>query len=147
MINKLAMTLLTTVALLALVSSCGDRPKGVLVTPAYGLFRISVDSVGKGEVKFFRYNFGGKDIVFFVARTADGAVKTAFNACRTCFPHHMGYRQEGDKVVCAYCGMSFPINELSEGQGNCVPVKINSRVEGGYVVVDQREIEAGAEWF
>lgn len=140
---------LTLAALLAIsgVHACTPKPKGELVSARDGAVSIDARQVGSGTVRFFSYPVGGKDVVFFVARSRSGEIRTAFDACVTCFPHHMGYRQEGDCLVCIFCNTSFRMDELDKGKGNCVPIKINNRLEGDKILIDQKDLEAGSAWF
>jgi len=141
-------SIIAAALILSLIAcSCGGRPKGEHVTPSGGVFKIDTRTIGKGQVAFFHYDTAGKEVEFMVAKTATGSIKTAFDACRTCYVHKLGYRDEGGKVVCVYCGMTFDIESLDKGEGNCVPIRIEHRMEGAFVVIDQKEIEAGAVWF
>ena len=127
--------------------ACERKPRGVELAPREGKFIINTAGFEKGTVRFYSHHFGGKDIVFLVARSEDGGFKTAFDACITCYPHRMGYRAEKGCVVCIYCNTAFRIDSLDTGVGNCVPIKIPSRVEGNNLIISQGDVEAGAEWF
>ena len=96
---------------------------------------------------FFRYAAGGKEVVFLVAKDKNGDIKTAFDACITCYRHKQGYTQDADCVVCTYCGTTFDIEKLDKGLGNCVPIRIKHQLEGDTVTITQAEIEAGEKWF
>lgn len=134
-------------ALLTFTACTAKPPKGAPLTPENGVFRVDASGIGKGAVSFYRYPTGGKEVVFFVARSPRGDIKTAFDACITCYPHNMGYRLDGDCVVCVFCDTPFRIEDLDQGKGNCVPIKVEHRLEGGSVVIDQSAIESGAVWF
>jgi uncharacterized membrane protein len=129
------------------LSGCAGKPKGEGLAPRDGVFRVDARTIGAGEVKFFHYRSGGKYVVFLVARSDSGDIKAAFDACMTCYPHRMGYRQDGDSVVCNFCGNRFRLEELNKGIGNCVPISINYRMEGSDVIIDQNDIMAGSAWF
>jgi len=144
--RKITPAIIVSIILLFLYA-CGNKPRGEELAPRNGRFIINTASFEKGTVRFFSHHFGGKDIVFLVARSEDGGFKTAFDACITCYPHHMGYRYEKGCVVCRYCNTAFSIENLDTGVGNCVPIKIPSRVEGGGLIISQGDVEAGAEWF
>ena len=144
-----AVAALILAALLAIfnVQACSLKPKGERVSARDGVVSIDGKQVGSGAVRVFRYPAAGKEVVFFVARSRSGEIRTAFDACVTCFPNHMGYRQEGDCLVCIFCNTSFRMDELDKGKGNCVPIKINNRLEGDRVLIDQKDLEAGSAWF
>lgn len=143
-----ALLWLLVAALMATAPACSKhRPKGEPVVPEGGVFRLDASTIGPGEVRFYRYATGGRDVVFFVARSPKGEVKTAFDACITCYTHGRGYRQEEDCVVCTFCDTPFRIEELDQGKGNCVPIKVAHTLEGDTAVIKLSDIEAGAAWF
>lgn len=144
--KKTVAAIILSVVLVSLFA-CGKKPIGEELAPRYGKFIINTTGFEKGTVRFFRHHFGGKDIVFLVARSEDGGFKTAFDACITCYPHRMGYRSEKGCVVCKYCNTAFSIENLDTGVGNCVPIKIPSRAEGETIVISQGDVEAGSKWF
>lgn len=129
-------------------ASCSGGPSGEeAVLPRDGVFRIDASRIGRGDVRFYRYKASGKDVVFMVARTREGEIKTAFDACITCYPHGKGYRCEKGRVVCVYCGTAFDLEELGVGKGNCVPIAIEHTMDGDTVLIGQSLIETGAKWF
>src|SRR5574341_1730756 len=89
------------------------------VTNEGGVVRIPLASVEDGNAHFFVYRSGGKSISFFVMRAADGSIRTAFDACTACNHAKLGYRQEGDHVVCNNCGMGFRPVEIGTVTGGC----------------------------
>lgn len=143
--KKISTAIILSILLVSLFA-CGKKPMGEELAPRDGKFIINTVGFKKGTVRFFRHHFGGKDIVFLVAR-ADNGFKTAFDACITCYPHHMGYRSEKGCVVCIYCDTAFNLETLDTGVGNCMPIKISSMLEDGNLVISQGDVEAGAKWF
>ncbi len=123
------------------------KVKGTTVTPDDGLFRIDASGISPEEVRFFNYAADGKSVVFFLARTRDGDIRTAFDACITCYPYKRGYRCEEGRVVCVQCNTAFGLDELSRGKGNCVPIAIEHTLDGETVVIDKSIIISGARWF
>jgi len=149
-LNKILFTSIITASaflLMAAMPACSGKPKGEPIAPKDGVFSIDAKSIGAGDVRFFSYSSGGKDIVFFVARSDTGVIKAAFDACVTCYPNKKGYRQEGDSVVCIFCGNRFRLEELNKGIGNCIPIALNFRLTGDTVLIDQTEVMAGSSWF
>ena len=131
----------------ALLTACGGKVKGEKAVPQGGVFSFPADGIKKGEVKLYRYETGKKSIMFLIARAESGDVKAAFDACETCFPYHQGYRFEGDRLVCGNCGTSFQLEDLDKGKGNCMPVKIPFTNEGGKILINQADVEAGGKYF
>ena len=139
--------ILAVLAAFTLLAACGEKPKGEKAVPQGGVFSFPADAVKKGEVKLYRYETGQKAILFLVARAESGDFRAAFDACETCFPYHQGYRFEGDRLVCGNCGTSFQLEDLDKGKGNCMPVKIPFTNEGGKILINQADVEAGGKYF
>lgn len=129
------------------LTACGGTPKGEAVHPDNGVFSFDARRIGAGDVKFYGYDSGGKHITFFIARAPSGELRTAFDACVTCYPYRMGYKAKEGCVVCAYCNTVFKLDELGVGKGNCIPISIPHRLEGDTLTISQKDIEAGARWF
>lgn len=130
------------------VCGCGeDTNRSDAIMPKDGVFVIDARGIRSGEVKFFHYDTGAKTVVFLVAKTKGGEIKTAFDACVTCYPYKKGYVCKDGRVVCIQCGTAFELGELGIGKGNCIPIKIDHRLESGRVLIDRKVIEAGARWF
>jgi len=125
-----------------------ERPSGEPVTPKDGVVRIDVSPIKPGETRFYQYEpKGGGIAVFMLARTDAGAIKAAFDACITCYPHNMGYRASDGCVVCAYCGTTFRLDELGTGKGNCIPVELAFEQDGDYVVIKESDLREGMSYF
>lgn len=138
----------TAVTLSLFLTACGKSPaKGEPIMPRDGVFTIDASAIDKGGLKFFRYDVGRKSVVFMVAKTKTGEIKTAFDACITCYPHMKGYRFESGRVVCVYCGTPFEFDELGRGKGNCIPIQIEHNLDGSTILIEKSIIESGARWF
>ena len=73
------------------------------------------------------------DIRFLVIHKSSGDYATALDACQICGA--VGYRQEGQNVICRNCGAAIYIPSIGQS-GGCNPIAVKSRVEKGEVVVD-----------
>lgn len=135
------------ILLTAFLTACGGAPKGEAVLPKDGVFSFDARKIGTGDVKFYGYDAGGKRVTFFIARAPSGEIRTAFDACVTCYPYKMGYKAGKDCVVCAYCNTVFKLDELGTGKGNCIPIAIPHRLEDDTLTISLKDIEAGARWF
>ena len=96
--------------------------------------------------KFYKYDYDGKTISFFAVKSSDGQLKVAFNACDVCYPEKKGYRQEGNFMVCNYCGLKFPINGIgteNKVSGGCWPGYLPSKIEGNYLSISKKDLENG----
>jgi uncharacterized membrane protein len=143
---KVAIGVLLITALLS-VSCTHKTAKALPIVPKDGVFYVDDKDIGNNEVRFYSYAGAGKTISFLVARGSSGEVKTAFDACQTCYTHKRGYSHEKECVICAHCGMPIKIDDLEKGEGNCVPVMIPHRLEGGRVLIDEKDVLAGEKYF
>ena len=74
------------------------------------------EDLATGGARFFTFrDHSGRTADFFVYRESGGATRAALDACRTCARWRKGYRLEGGKMVCIYCGMHYDIDTLAKG--------------------------------
>ncbi len=119
----------------------------VVVKDEGGVVGIPRASVEDGNAHFFTFLSGGKNISFFAMRAPDGSIHTAFDACVACNHARLGYRQEGDLVVCNNCGMGFKPRDIGRETGGCNPIPLNKSVDGQMLVLKTKDLEAGAQYF
>ncbi len=87
-----------------------------------GVFAISTAKLSDGNAHFYKFGDGGKDIAFFVVKSADGSFKAAFDACDACYKSKKGYEKQGDKMNCRNCNQKFAIGRLGpNATGGCNP--------------------------
>jgi hypothetical protein len=110
--------------------------------------RVTVDAAAlDGRAVYYIYDNGGRPVKFFLLRATDGTVRAAFDACTACNHAKLGYRQEGDVMVCNNCGMAFRSTSVGKTSGGCSPIPLENRQEGATVVIAARDLEAGAKYF
>lgn len=112
-----------------------------------GLVRIPLANVEDGNAHFYAYAAGGKTITFFIMKSADGRIHTAYDACMACNHAKLGYRQEGGYAVCNNCGMGFRPEDIGKETGGCNPIPVNKNVDGKMLVFKTTDLEAGAQYF
>lgn len=117
------------------------------LTPADGAVSFPLADLADGKSHFYAVSAGGKEVRYFAVKTADGKVRTAFDACDVCFPEKKGYRQEGEFMVCTNCGRRFHLTMVGEARGGCNPSPLASEVVGDAVRVKLADIAAGAAFF
>ena len=101
-----------------------------------------------GTCRFFEHRTAdGVQIRFFVLKSSDGAIRSAFDACDSCWPAGKGYRQDGDEMVCQNCRMRFASVKVMEVKGGCNPSPLPNKVENGQVVIRVEDVEAGRGYF
>ncbi|WP_428559339.1 MAG: Fe-S-containing protein [Solidesulfovibrio sp. DCME] len=115
-------------------------PQGDAVT-------IPLADVSDGKAHFYAVTAGGKEVRFFAVKSADGKVRTAFDACDVCFPEKKGYRQEGEFMVCVNCGRRFHGSKVGEVHGGCNPAPLAAEVTGDSLRVPMAALTAGASYF
>ncbi len=112
-----------------------------------GAATIQVASLADGKAHFFKIADGGKEIVFFAVKAADG-VKTAFDACDSCFKSRKGYEQQGDKMNCKNCNQKFAINRLGpNATGGCNPGYLPHQITGNTISISLNDIKDGVRYF
>lgn len=101
-----------------------------------------------GSCRFFEHrSAAGLTIRYFVLKSSDGVIRSAFDACDSCWAAGKGYRQDGDEMVCQNCRMRFPSAKVMEVKGGCNPSPLPNQVRDGKVVIRVEDIEAGGKYF
>jgi len=112
-----------------------------------GTVHIPLKTVEDGNAHFFAYTSGGKTITFFVMKSPDGSIRTAFDACTACNHAKLGYRQEGGQVVCNTCGMGFKPADIGVQTGGCSPIPVGKAMDGKMIVLKAKDLDEGAQYF
>ncbi len=112
-----------------------------------GSVLIPLTTVEDGKAHFFAYTAGSKTVTFFVMKATDGSIRTAFDACIACNHAKLGYRREGNLVVCNNCGMGFRPNDIGAATGGCNPIPVMGTVDGQMIVLKAKDLEDGARYF
>lgn len=109
---------------------------------------IAVSKVSDGKAHFFKFEDGGKEITFFVAKATDGSFKAAFDACDSCYKSKKGYEQQGDKMNCKNCNQKFAIGRLGpNATGGCNPGYLPLQQSGNSIAVKVADLKVGAHYF
>jgi uncharacterized membrane protein len=113
-----------------------------------GFATIPVAKLADGKAHFYKLEEGGKEITFFAVKAADGTVRTAFDACDSCYKSKKGYEQQGDKMNCKNCNQKFAINRLGpNANGGCNPGYLPHQLNGNTVSVSVNDLKGGARYF
>lgn len=109
---------------------------------------LPVATFADGQARFYRYAMAtGREVRFFVMKSADGVLRAAFDACDTCYRDKLGYHQQGDDMVCNKCGRTFRSVDINVLQGGCNPAPLERTVVGDQIVLKAASIEAGVSYF
>lgn len=129
-----------------LVASRGLRSDlGAVATATGADLVVAENAFADGGARFYSYTTGaGQSIRFFVMKSADGVVRAALDACAVCYRQRLGYRQEGDQMVCNKCGQAFASNRINEVTGGCNPIPLNREAASGQVIVRAAVLETAA---
>jgi len=118
------------------------------VKPNAGVVTISAAKMGDGKARFYKFEDGGKEIAFLVVKAPDGSIRTAFDACDSCYRDKKGYEQQGDKLNCKNCNQKFVINRLGpNATGGCNPGYLPHRLSGTTVTISVNDLKGGARYF
>jgi high-affinity iron transporter len=98
-----------------------------------GQLRIPLSQLMDSSLHYYTTEVSQADIRFLVIHKAGGDYATVLDACQICGP--VGYRQDGQNVICRNCGAAIYIPSIGQS-GGCNPIAVKSRVENGEVVVD-----------
>ena len=110
-----------------IVPSSTPSNKGVSYTEVSGRdgkIEFSTADFQDSMAKYYQYNSSGKEVYFFVLKSSDGIIRAAFDACDVCYEARLGYRQEGDLMVCNNCGRQFPSVRINVEEGGCNPAPL-----------------------
>lgn len=136
------------VMLVSLVAACGQSGGKVKeLKPENGIIKISLSDVSDGKAHHFYTKVGNKDIKYFVLKSSDGVVRTAFDACDVCFREKKGYSQDGDFMVCNNCGMRFHSRRINEVKGGCNPSPLVRDIDQAYLYIKSEDIASGGMYF
>jgi uncharacterized membrane protein len=118
------------------------------VTVSNGSVTVPVAKLADGKAHFYKFEDGGKEITFFAVKSADGSIKTAFDACDACYKSKKGYEQQGDKMNCKNCNQKFAINRLGpNATGGCNPGYLPHQQNGSNISISVSDLKGGARYF
>jgi uncharacterized membrane protein len=118
------------------------------IKPVNGKFVFPAAAFDDGKAKHFEYDHSPNQRVrFFVVKSVDGVIRAAFDACEVCWKAKMGYKQDGNNMICIRCGLKFRTDKINEVHGGCNPSALRRTLEGGKVVITQQDVLEGLRYF
>lgn len=118
------------------------------VQASNGAITLPAAKLADGKARFYKFEDGGKEITFFAVKSADGSIKTAFDACDACYQSKKGYEQQGDKMNCKNCNQKFAVNRLGpNATGGCNPGYLPHRLNGSTISISVNDLKGGARYF
>ena len=109
--------------------------------------KVPLTALQGGAASYFVYHANGTDIKFFVLRASDGTVRAALDSCTSCYHAKLGYRQDGETMICNNCGMGFKSTDVGHITGGCSPIPLKNSQDGKTLVVKVKDLEEGAKYF
>jgi hypothetical protein len=117
--------------------------KGETVNLANGEIAINSSNLKTGVAKYYNAQIpSGKTVYFFVVKDKDGKHRAAANACQVCHNAMMGFRQEGNYMVCNTCGNKYPMEKIATEKGGCNPgpISTNLALNNGRLIIEQSDL-------
>ena len=145
--NNRTQTSMSNQGAMAKQTSIAQHADYAVVTSVNGSVRVPLPALDDKKASYYAYSSGNKTIKFFVLRASDGSVRTALDACTVCYQAKLGYRQDGDAMICKNCGMRFQSANIGIITGGCNPIPIKNVAEKQFVVLQAKDLEAGAKYF
>ena len=104
-----------------------------------GHMTIYADKLSSERISFIRVSDDSR--IELLARVGDdGMVKAALGTCQSCNGSPRAYyTQEGGKLKCNNCGLTFPISVLDNPGGGCHPIMLDETLlqyQGNDLVMD-----------
>lgn len=91
--------------------------KGSFVALDSGQLKLDAKSFTDSAAHYYSTRLAnGKTVYLFVVKDAAGVYRAAANACQVCYASHMGFRQEGEMMVCNTCGNRYPVSKIDLAQ-------------------------------
>jgi hypothetical protein len=112
-----------------------------------GEVKVQLSALQGSTASYFVYKANGKDVKFFVLKASDGTVRVALDACTACNHAKLGYRQNGEVIVCNNCGMSFKSTDVGHISGGCSPIPLENSQDGKTLTVKAKNLEEGTKYF
>ena len=109
-----------------------------------GAVRIPAADVSDGNLHRFVVADQGSQVRFIIIEKPDKTLATAYDACEICGTQ--GYYQKGAEVICRNCASDIVISSIGS-HGGCNPIPLESRMEGGMVVINEPAFVRGIKMF
>jgi uncharacterized membrane protein len=103
---------------------------------------IAASQIEPNSVRFFCYEDHGAEIRFLLARDPQGRVYSVVDACTQCYKYHKGYTFKDGFLVCRLCGNRYRLNNITTGEGSCVPIKLPSQNHNRTITVRVSDLKA-----
>ena len=101
-----------------------------------------------GKARHYQYQTeDGATIKFFVLKSSDGVMRSAFDTCDVCWRSGKGYYQDGDAMICRNCGRRFASSRINVEEDGCNPAPLRREIVNGKFVIQVKDILDGKKFF
>ncbi|MBU1050295.1 DUF2318 domain-containing protein [Candidatus Bipolaricaulota bacterium] len=128
-------------------ATLGHDPYALVEADELGWVQLPISTFDDYAAHYYTYMFGDQPIEFFVLKSADGVVRSAFNACDVCYRSLKGYSQDGQIMVCNNCGSQFPADQINIVRGGCNPSPLERSGEAEFLLIHEEDIILGVVYF
>lgn len=145
-----ALLIMLIAVLTLLASGCGSEKNAgfeKVALSADGLIRFPVSDFADGKARHYVYENDGIAVRFFILKSSDDVIRTAFDACDVCWRSGKGYVQQNDFMICRNCGMSFMSTGINVLRGGCNPAPLSSKIEGEELIITESDLTEGRGYF
>ena len=139
--------IIATVAAASFWFMAGPADASKYLQAENGKVSVPLADVSDGLAHYYKFKAGDQPVSFFLLKSKDGVVRAALDACDVCYKSLKGYRQEGDFMVCNNCNQQFQSDMINVVKGGCNPAPLTRAIEGGKVVLHERELVDGKRYF
>ena len=119
--------------------SDGGQSGGYAERDDEGNVIIQSDVLSTDTISFYRLE-NDSAVELIAIRSEDGTPYAALGTCQSCNGSPKAYyTQEGDKLKCNNCGLTFPISVLDNPGGGCHPIMLDETLlqyQGNDLVMD-----------
>jgi hypothetical protein len=130
-----------------MMATTGHVPFPLVAANEAGDVRFPIAEFADGVAHFYTFMANGLPVEFFIIHTSDNVIRTAFDACDVCYRAKLGYRQDGESMVCNNCGSRFPVTRIDLVNGGCNPAPFAARIDGADLVIAAKDLAAGLSYF
>jgi uncharacterized membrane protein len=121
-------------------------PRFNVVRASDGVVSIPVDSL-KERVNFFTYRYRGRNIDFMIIRFSPEDIKTYLDADYLCYKAKMGFKVQGNRLICIHHNFAFDLNNPEGWRGNHVPIPLNSELRDGKIIIKEAILRKAYRFF
>ncbi|OGW25081.1 MAG: hypothetical protein A2X59_00365 [Nitrospirae bacterium GWC2_42_7] len=129
-----------------LLCSCIDKSSFKQISFDGSRAVADIKNLKEKQAEFYTASIDGRKIDFFIVMV-NGEVQSYFNACLTCYPKKLGFRFKNRGVICRTCNVSYPVDTLKDGVGNCYPIKLRGNRDNDRYVIMKEDLMAGSKYF